>query len=59
MTLKKFKVRYCVSPERDERVDEVHCTDKCSAENIILHSVRELLPKAIVSIHKVEEILDE
>ena len=35
MKLKKFKVRYCISPERCERIEEVLCSDADAAKNII------------------------
>lgn len=57
MKLKKFKVRYCISPERAEREEIVVCNDEQSAKNIIKHSVAESsIASRYASIHEVVEV---
>ena len=58
MKLKRFKVRFCVSPERDEQEEIVMCSDEQSAKNIIKHkvAVSSMSLQRHTSIHEVVEI---
>lgn len=57
MKLKKFRVRYCIAPERAEQYLEVACTDKEAAKCIVKHLVEgsSAFPRH-VDIHAVNEI---
>ena len=57
MKLKKFKVRYCISPERCERIEEVLCSDADAAKNIVKYGAQQgSMQQRQVSIHDVVEI---
>lgn len=57
MKLKKFRVRYCIAPERAEQYLEVTCTDKEAAKCIVKQLVEKssTFPRH-VDIHAIDEI---
>lgn len=57
MKLKKFRIRYCIAPERAEQYLEVTCTDKEAAKCIVKHLVEgsSAFPRH-ADIHAVNEI---
>jgi len=57
MKLKKFRVRYCISPMREELTTEVVCSDEIAAKNIVTNMASQGNSKQMhVSIHEIVEI---